>query len=703
MIRHLLIALALALGVTASARAAPVRSGHVTSELIAQDAAAVPGATVYVALRQSIQSGWHTYWRNPGDSGTATAMTWTLPTGWSAGDIVWATPERISTGPADNPIRNYVYSGDVILPIPLTVPANAQPGTTVTLRAGVAYLVCADVCVPESATLTLFVPVAAAASGPDPRWGAPIARAIAAAPKPSGLAATFQPTRGALTIGITGVRLAGADFTGADFYAYDAHALAPAAPAAIERGPQGLALTLTPQEGVDPASVHADIAGILVLRSGAYEVTAHPGAIAPGARGLGPVARTSPGGGGLLLNAALAFLGGLILNLMPCVFPVLSMKAASLAGHGQEARGARLQGIVFLLGVVATFLVLAGLLIAARAGGEAVGWGFQLQEPRVIAVLALIVMAVGLNLSGVFEMGLSVQGAGQSLASRGGLLGAFFTGALAVVVAAPCTAPFMATAVGFAATQPPVAALTVFAALALGFAAPFTALSFAPWLWRRLPRPGVWMERLRQVLAFPMYGAAGWLVWVLAQQAGSTGLARVLAALLALSFAAWLFGLTQKGGRWRVALTALAGIAAAGAFVGAVWPAYPAAPAAQAAHTDIPSEPYSPERLAAARAEGRPVFVNFTAAWCVTCQVNERAALSSPAVAEAFRSHHVDYLVGDWTNRDAVIAQALAEHGRDGVPLYLVYPAGGGESRVLPQLLTEGAVIEAVTQASARN
>jgi thiol:disulfide interchange protein DsbD len=708
---RLVLALVMLLLAPLAARAAPVDAGRVTLELVAQDAAATPGATVYVALRQQMDPGWHTYWRNPGDSGEPTRIVWTLPQGWRAGDIVWPAPQRISTGPADNPILNYVFSGQVLLPVPITVPANARPGETVTLRAHAAYLVCAEICVPEEADVTLFVPVAAHGAGPDPQWGAQIARTLAAAPKASGLTATYQMTPQGLRLGVTGAALQGADLTGADFFAYTSATVAPRAPRSIERGPGGLTFTLAPQVGSNPAQLPAELSGVLSLRSGAVEVTARPGPIAAAAIGLGQVntAAAAPAGlGGLALNLAWALLGGMILNLMPCVFPVLSMKAAALAGHGQEARGARLQGLVFMAGCVATFLALAGLLIAARAAGQAVGWGFQLQDPRTIAVLALILFGVGLNLSGVFEIGASVQGAGSALASRAGLAGSFFTGALAVVVAAPCTAPFMATAIGYAATQPPAVSLAVFAALGIGFALPFTALAFAPALWRRLPRPGPWMTRLRQVLAFPMYAAAAWLVWVLTQQAGPEGLARVLVLLLLAAVAAYALGWSQASGgrRGGVVLAGAAALIVVAAVAGAVWPGYPNASATAATtgrtadtHAVLPSQPFSPAALAAARASGRPVFVNFTAAWCVTCQVNERAALSGRQVADAFARTGAVYMVGDWTRRDAVIAAALSEHGRDGVPLYLVYPAGGGEPRVLPQLLTGGMVAEALDRA----
>jgi len=358
--------------------------------------------------------------------------------------------------------------------------------------------------------------------------------------------------------------------------------------------------------------------------------------------------------------------------------------------------------------VVASFVALAGALIALKAAGAAVGWGFQLQSPAAVAALSVLMLLVALNLSGVFEIGTSLQGVGGKLADNSrGLLGSVLTGVLAVVVAAPCTAPFMGPAMGFALTQSPIVSLSVFAFLGLGLAAPFVALSFAPALLRLMPRPGAWMETLRNVLAFPMYGTAAWLTWVLAQQTGSLGLGLGLAAAVTAAFAAWLFGRAQK----REKTLALRGLALLALLaVGGLIYALAMAPRASVALTeamteakvDLPSEPWSPERVAALRAEGRPVFVNFTAAWCVTCQVNDAAAIARPATAAAFKAANAAYLVADWTSRDAAIAAALAEHGRAGVPLYLVYGADGSDPVVLPQLLTEGMVLKAIDKAAKR-
>jgi thiol:disulfide interchange protein DsbD len=685
---------------SAPALAAPVNTGHIQAELVAQEAA-VPGGVVYVALRQDIARGWHTYWRNPGDSGEPTRISWTLPAGWSAGEIVWPTPHRQPIGP----LLNYGYTGEVLLPTPIQVPASARPGSTVELKAAVTFLVCEDICIQEQAQLALTLPVAAAATL-DPAWGPRIAEVLAAAPKPAGLNAVFAVSGPKLTLAVTGATLKGADAAEVYFFPFSGKAIEHAGAQTVERGPDGLTLTLPAGFDFTQGATPRVLAGVLAVGGRAYEISATPGAPPPGASGLGPPpSAASRPGLGLPLALVFAVLGGLILNLMPCVFPVLSMKAAALAGHAHEEKAARAQGLAYLGGVLATFLALAGALIALKAAGAAIGWGFQLQSPAAVAGLALVMLLVALNLSGVFEAGTSLQGAGGSLASKRGLAGSFLTGVLAVVVAAPCTAPFMASAMGYALTQSAAVTLLIFAALGLGLAAPFVLLSFAPALLRRMPKPGPWMETLRHALAFPMYGAVAWLIWVLAQQTGPVGLAYALAAGLAAACAAWLFGLAQGRERAPVVrtLATVALLAAAGLVVLlALEKDGPAGAAQPSAAAELPSKPWSPARVAALRAEGRPVFVNFTAAWCVTCQVNDRLALSTKTVAAAFERNGAVYLKADWTNRDATIAAALAEHGRAGVPLYLVYGADGSDPVILPQLLSEGMVVEAIGKAAKR-
>ncbi|CAN5276360.1 thioredoxin family protein [soil metagenome] len=697
---------------TGGAQAQPVQTGHIEVELVSQEAGAAPGSTVYVALRQKIQPGWHTYWRNPGDAGDATRIVWTLPAGWTAGDIVWPTPEKSRVGP----LLDFAYTGEVLLPVPISVPADAQVGSVVTLKAAAAFLVCEQVCVPEDAVVTLTLPVVAGVPGPDPKWGAKVTEVLAKAPKPAGLKAVFHLDGSVLKLAVTGAPLKGADVSGAFFYPYSGKVIEHPPEQGIERGPDGLTLSLTPGYDFTQGTPPTELAGVLALNGAAYEITATPGTIPAEAGGLGapagPAKAASSGGAslGLPLAVAFAFLGGLILNLMPCVFPILSMKAASLTAHAHDAGKTRVQGLAFLAGVVVTFLVLAGLLIAVRAGGAAVGWGFQLQSPGVVAALTLLILLVALNMSGVFEVGASVQGVASG-ASGDGVGGSFLTGALAVVVAAPCTAPFMAGALGYALTQPPLLSLAVFLGLALGFAAPFVLLAFIPGLLARLPRPGPWMDVLKKGLAFPMYATAAWLAWVFAQQTGSIPLAALLAASVLVAFAAWLYGLAQarsiagKGAAVPFVVAFLA-LAAAIAFIALAARGEPAAPEPiydekpPVAGAALTAQPWSPEKVKALQAEGKVVMVDFTADWCVTCKINEGAALKGQRLADAFKASDAVLLRADWTKRDSVIAAALAEHGRAGVPLYLVYPKGSGAPAILPQLLTEGLVIEAVENAA---
>ncbi len=724
------LALACVGGAAPMARANVVQTGHVKAELVAQTTSATPGRPVYVALHQSIAPGWHTYWRNPGDAGQPTTLAWTLPQGWSAGPIVWPAPERFLAGP----IMNYVYTGAVDLPVRISAPAGARPGQPVTLRAAANWLVCKDVCIPESANLSLDLPVAAGPAPLNPQGGDAVARAVASAPGPAGLAARFQPAGDTVKLFVTGAALKGLDTAHPYFFPYDGMALEQASPQKVARGARGLTLVLPAGYGFSHGKPPAKLEGVLSLDGRAFEVSATPGPPPAGAAGLSaamettppadaaapqaqsPLASVSPpptpvspsasrDGLGLVAALGLAFVGGLVLNLMPCVFPVLSIKAAALARHLESPARARGEGVAFLLGVVGSFVVLAGTLILARAAGQAVGWGFQLQSPVVVAALALVMLAAGLNLSGVFEAGLSLQGVGaQNAARHRGWVGSALTGVLAVVVAAPCTAPFMAPAIGWALVQPAGVALAVFVALGLGLAAPFTAISFTPRLFGRLPKPGAWMEGLRKVLAFPMYAAAAWLAWVYAEQAGSEGLPRLFAAALACAFAAFCWGVAQRASRPTPprAVALASAVAAIAVVSGAV-----AAPAAMASATPSPlgapgpasAQPWSPARVATLRAEGHPVFVDFTAAWCVTCQVNERTALAARKVADAFARTGAVYLKADWTRPDPAINAALTSQGRSGVPLYLVYAPSRAAPTILPQVLTPDLVASALIAA----
>jgi thiol:disulfide interchange protein DsbD len=440
---------------------------------------------------------------------------------------------------------------------------------------------------------------------------------------------------------------------------------------------------------IDPALTPVDI--------GAESSAGAASGLGAGAPRSGGTLGFLSGEGGLLGYLLGAVIGGLILNLMPCVFPVLFIKALGFAKRAHDAPGeVRRHGLVFLAGVLSTFLLLAGALIGLKAAGQQVGWGFQLQDPVFVAALALLMFTIGLNLMGAFEIGGGLQNLGSGLAAKGGDIGAFFTGVLAVVVATPCTAPFMAGAVGFALAQPAWASLAVFAALGVGLALPFVALSFAPGLLRLLPKPGPWMDTLKQLFAFPMFLTAVWLVWTLAQQSGAAGVGLVLLAMTALGFGVWVLratsGRTGVGawvGRGAAALFVIAALAGVAGQRGAV----PAAEAASLAAVEEAA--WSPEKVASLRAEGKSVFVDFTAAWCITCQFNKRVALTVLEVQAAFAAKNVVFLTADWTNRDDVIAAELERHGRSGVPLYLLY-GPSGEPMILPQLLTPDIVIAAV-------
>jgi thiol:disulfide interchange protein DsbD len=663
-------------------------TANVQADLQSSRAAIAPGEHFTIVLRQRIRDGWHTYWRNPGDSGEPTRITWHLPAGWSAGDIQWPAPTamRFAT------LMSYVYSNEVLFPIELTAPRSLRVGETVTLDAEGDWLVCSDICIPEHATLSLLLPVASRGSD-DPQWAPRIAQALASLPRPLGAEAHITPGNPAI---LSVALVNAATIRDPYFFPHGKDAIRHAAPQQPRVGSGGLSFRLA--QGADHNLGSAPLSGVLAYVTArgerhAVEVEAMPGAplpatdAAPAQVNAQTAALPSPAPAAQIDAAVFfgavvfALLGGLILNLMPCVLPVLFVKALSLvqSGHGERARR---EGALYFVGVLATFLALALVLIVVREGGETIGWGFQLQMPWMSAALALLFFAIGLNLLGV----LSVSGApnaGAGAAARGGDAGAFFTGALAVIAATPCTAPFMAGAVGVALTQSVPVALTIFAALAVGFALPLTALSFAPALQRLLPKPGAWMERVRNVLAFPMFGAAAWLAWVLAQQSGATGVLALLASAIALAFA---LVVARWGRIWLVA----------GAVVLALTVLFAWKPLTEVHVPTATSQTWSAVRIAELRAQGRPVFVNFTAAWCITCKVNEATTFSSPRVRDAMRARGVVYLEADWTNRDVAIAAELAAHGRAGVPLYLYYPPGGGDPVVLPQVLNEAAVLVAI-------
>uniref|UniRef100_UPI0025F8D316 protein-disulfide reductase DsbD domain-containing protein n=1 Tax=Brevundimonas sp. TaxID=1871086 RepID=UPI0025F8D316 len=618
MLQRLLALLFLAVAVLASPAAAQgVDTGHLQAQLVHQTQWAAPGSTVHIALVQDIDEGWHTYWTNPGDTGQATALDWTPAPGVRIGEPVWPTPERILTEAGADRFMSYAYQGRVVTPVPVEVPAWARPGDSLNIQVAATFYVCSDtLCIPEDARLSLELPVREGRPPLDGRWGSVISQTLAAAPQHGAVEATAMLTGGVLTLSFAGEDLAEIDADGAYFLPAEAGVIHQAAVQRVERGTRGLTLSVPVNERL--LVLTRPIEGVLATRAGSWRVSAEPGRPLPGSTGRGPAepaplqgALGQPAGGlGALQALAFAFLGGLILNIMPCVFPILSMKAASLAKAAARPASARLEGLAFLAGVLATFLVLAGLLLVLRAGGEAIGWGFQLQSPAVVAVLALVMLAAGLNLSGLYHVGASAQRLGQDAAAslEGPLArlrpwaGSALTGVLAVVVAAPCTAPFMAAAIGYAVTQPAWLALAVFAALGLGFAAPFVLISFTPRLLRALPRPGPWLGRAKAVLALPMYGAAMWLAWVFLRQAGAGPTAWLAVAALGAGLALWLYGRRQtaemEGWRRPPAAAVIAGVAV----LAVAGPAQaPRGPPAARSSNDAP--PPAPPRAPPARGQ----------------------------------------------------------------------------------------------------
>ncbi len=700
--------------------------------LVAESDGLRAGATTTVALRITMDRGWHTYWTNPGDAGLPLTVQWTAPAGVTVSALRWPVPHVLP----QPPLMSYGYEREVFVLADVSVAPSVAPGTRIALAADADFLVCADVCLPASAHVTLDVPVAT--SPTDSRWASMIGEtrrmlvrsatgwqtAVWRDGKRLLLRATFPDSmrpalRAAYTIPdstdvldhaaaqrvvITGDTLVMA-WTVARRFADTSSRFSGVLLADVRAPAVGVQLDAPILRAAPPGAARLvamiDDAG--ATSTGGAATSNATTATADGSQsGIAPSALPEADLG-FWLAIVLAFGGGLILNLMPCVFPVLSIKILAFVERGGDDDGGRVgrrHALVFTLGVLATFWALAGALLALRVGGAQLGWGFQLQSPAVVAVIALVVFALALNLSGVFTMGMSLTrlggvGAGERYSDS------FLTGLLAVVVATPCTAPFMGAALGYALTQPALIGLAVFTALGLGLATPYMVFASSPALLRKLPRPGPWLETLKQLLAFPLYATVVWLVWVLGRQVGSDQVAMVLLFAVVVSLVGWLAGRAQNAGRpTRSALSLAALVLTIGAG-GAVIAAQPAT-AVRASETPAGWEPWSAARVAAARDSGRAVFVDFTAAWCLSCQVNERVALHTERVERAFVDGNVLLLRADWTSRDPEITTVLASFGRSGVPLYVLYPSSStAAAEILPAVLTPGLVVESVARATA--
>ena len=655
--------------------------------LVSEYAVVTPGQSFMVGMRQRIRPHWHTYWQNPGDTGEPTDLAWQLPGGWSVSEILWPAPSRIPVGP----LMNFGYSDEVMLLSEVVAPLDAEPGDTHTLVADAYWLVCEEVCIPEEGRLRVTVGV-----GSEPVDGAgksliDTARTLLPRSLPWRAGAALE--EGMLTLSLP---LGGAGgVTSAAYFPRQRDVIENAAEQSVMVTDTGLSLRVATgfaasRDSLDGLLVLTDNLAGTAIRS-AYHVVA-------GELIMDSVLPVIPAFWQVLL---MALAGGLILNLMPCVFPVLSIKVLSLLGArtadagGTAGRGALLRhGMIYALGVVTGFLMLALLLLALRQAGQAAGWGFHLQNPVLVLLLVWLFFLIGLNLSGFFEIGGRLSGLGQGLLQGHGYLRAFATGLLATVVATPCTAPFMGVAMGYALVQPWATALTVFAVLGVGMALPLVTLVLLPGLLQRLPRPGPWMLRFRELLAFPMYASAVWLLWVLVRQSGPEAILPAAGGAVVIALAIWLA--RTAGPRWK----SVGVVAGMGLLGGSLYLLNQDGSGFQ----DEPDDgwlAWNPALEAESRAAG-PVFVNFTADWCITCKANELVALDTERVRRAFVERGVTRLKADWTRRDGVIARALETHGRSGVPLYLWYPDPSvGRPEILPQLLTEGLLLERLERLAA--
>ena len=686
--------LLLAAGLPALAASNSADAAHLHVQFVFPQSQLTPGGSNRAGLYFKLEPGWHVYWINAGDSGEPPHIKWTLPDGVTARPLEFPAPKRLPLGP----LMDFGYENEVLFPFTLDVAGTAKTGPA-NLDAKVDWLVCREVCIPGKAELDESVQIGGApnatTSGNDAALWA----------RPANLLPTTLPTSDKAVFQATaaGFRLAvdtGQRETQAAFFPSDEEVIDNPAPQPITPTAKGLILYLKKDTNLtkNPAKLN----GLIELSGGrAYVLSAESGTVAAPAQ---PISL-----GALAQSFGLAFLGGLLLNLMPCVFPVLFLKGLSLVNSGNEERHKlRTHGFVYTAGILVAFWALVGALLALRAAGGALGWGFQFQSPVFLALMASLLFFLGLSLAGQFEIGLMLTSAGGSLlvdkqgAQKQGHAGSFFTGVLAVVVATPCSAPFMGTAVGYALEQPALITFAVFTALAFGLAVPYLALTLHPAWTRLLPKPGVWMEILRQAISVPIFLTVIWLAWVLAGGYGATVLTALLGSFLLLAIAGWFLG-RWPAKRWSTAVAVALIVVVVGVSVYAQkFAAEPAASMTSSPEATAQSstawEPWSADAVQKAQAAGRPVFVDFTANWCLSCQVNERVALSQPGVKQAFAAANVALLKADWTREDPAITAALAGLGRSAVPVYALYVPGDTSPRLLPQVLSPGIVTDALAK-----
>jgi thiol:disulfide interchange protein/DsbC/DsbD-like thiol-disulfide interchange protein len=667
----------------------PVKAQHLTVEMMSAGPAIAKGGSQTVAFVFSMEDGWHVYWRNAGYAGYPPKVKWTLADGLTAGALQFPAPQRL---PLETTV-DYGYESSIAYPVTVTAAAKAKPDKSgnIHMAAKLDWLVCKQVCVPGKADLGLdlkLVPAGAAVSHDGEQVGA-LGSALKSMPKP--LPADFKFTAVTKGKNIVLTAITGAKPIDAEFYPFESDTIVDG-PQSAELLPDGARIPMLLPDSVKtaPKTLH----GLFKLSpEQSYEIDVP---VVVGALPVSkPVGGASAEGITALSAIALAFVGGMLLNLMPCVFPVLFLKALSLLqSSGEERHRVRSHGVAYTLGIVASFWLVVAVLLALRAGGKQFGWGFQLQSPGFVAVLAAFLFFFALSLAGMFDLGLSMTSAGGSLAQKGGYSGSFFTGVLATVVATPCVGPFMGAAIGFALAQPAFVTFLVFTSLALGLAAPYLALTLQPAWVRFLPRPGAWMELLKQITAVPLFATVIWLVYIYGRlftggsdtSEGITRITLLLSCLMLIAIAAWVLG------RWPARRTGT--IAAVLITVCAI--ALPLSASRETATATV-WQPFSAEAVQQARAGGKAVFVDFTAAWCLSCQVNERVVLNSTDVQKQLHSADVVAMRADWTQYDEKITAALQAVGRSGVPTYIIYPANASAAPdVLPEVLSKNVVLSAM-------
>jgi thiol:disulfide interchange protein len=662
------------------------------------------GKSVWVGLQLAHQPEWHTYWKNSGDSGLPTQLQWTLPAGVVAGEIAWPVPKKIPIGN----LANYGYEGTVLLPVPLTItPEYKAPllGGDIEVKLKASWLVCKKECIPEEGDFAIRIP----AKSTTALNAAAFQAAFDAQPKKLAGESQVAIDGNAVMLTVRGLPAAVRGKT-LEFFPETGEVIETSAQwtQAWQGDTWTARVPLSPQRANSPAVLPMVLAeGSQGWRAEAKVQGEWPAAAA--VTGMSPALeaalRANAAGGGsasgpaptatLTLAAALlgALLGGLILNLMPCVFPILAIKVVGFTRHADDRRLHRISGLAYTAGVVLSFAALGALMLALRAAGEQLGWGFQLQSPAVVAVLAALFTLIGLNLAGVFQFGSFLPSGVAAMEARHPVANAFLSGVLAVAVASPCTAPFMGASLGFAIGMPALEALLVFAAIGVGMALPYLAASWVPAVARLLPRPGAWMETFRQLMAFPMFATVAWLVWVLGQQSGIDGAGALLVLLVAMSMVIW--ALTLQG-RARTVIAAIS-IASLGLLAWAAGPNITKLPQQQVAQSDSGWQSWEPGRVDQILASGQPVFVDFTAAWCVTCQYNKKTTLANADVMADLSAKKVALLRADWTRRDPAITAALAQLGRNGVPVYVFYKQGSA-----PVVLSEILGVEEIRSVIAK-